>query len=103
MILLAINSTSTVARAIMATMMIRLTLEMMFCCLMMASWASDRASGDMTALSTVNSGLEDLDTLFSNLQKIFPLEDRSTLDAFDTAIKVWKEGCRYRRPSGSSS
>ena len=48
-------------------------------------------SGDMTALSTVNSGLEDLDTLFSNLQKIFPLEDRSTLDAFDTAIKVWKE------------
>ena len=48
-------------------------------------------SGDMTALSTVNSGLEDLDTLFSNLQKIFPLEDRSTLDAFDTAIKAWKE------------
>ena len=46
-------------------------------------------SGDMTALSTVNSKLEELNTKFADLQKIFPLEDRSTLDAFDSAIKAW--------------
>ena len=47
-------------------------------------------SGNMDALSTVSAKLDELDTLFANLQEIFPLEDKSTLNNFDTAIKEWK-------------
>jgi len=47
-------------------------------------------SGDTTALTTVSSKLDELDTLFATLQTKFPLDDRSTLDAFDSAIKSWK-------------
>ena len=47
-------------------------------------------SGDMTALTTVSSKLDELDTLFADLKLDFPLEDKSTLDAFDNAIKSWK-------------
>ncbi len=52
-------------------------------------------SGDMTALTTVNTRLEELDTLFANLKSIFPLEDTSTLDAFDNAIKSWKADAQH--------
>ena len=47
-------------------------------------------SGETAALTTVSSKLDELDTLFSDLRGVFPLEDKSTLDAFDNAIKTWK-------------
>ncbi len=46
-------------------------------------------SGDTTALATVNAKLDELDKEFAELEKIFPLEDRSTLNTFSNAIKEW--------------
>ncbi|MDE7219270.1 MAG: methyl-accepting chemotaxis protein [Oscillospiraceae bacterium] len=47
-------------------------------------------SGDLTALSTISSKLEELDSLFAQLQDKFPLEDKSTLNGFSDAIKAWE-------------
>ena len=47
-------------------------------------------SGETSALTTVNTKLDELDTLFADLQNKFPLDDRSTLDAFNNAISSWK-------------
>ena len=44
-------------------------------------------SGETAALTTVSTKLDELDALFTELRSAFPLEDRSTLDAFDNAIK----------------
>ena len=51
-------------------------------------------SGDTSGISNATSKLEQLDRQFSELEKIFPLEDRSTLDAFSSAIKAWESDAR---------
>ena len=52
-------------------------------------------SGDMTALSTVSTKLDELEALFSDLRGVFPLDDRSTLDTFDNTIKEWKTEAQH--------
>ena len=93
MILLAINSTSTVARAIMATMMIRLTLEMMFCCLMMASWASDRASAAFSPASAAafSLGVHSLTIILAaSVWLVLAISIISTASSFHTLMAVSK-------------
>ena len=51
-------------------------------------------SGDTSSISNVTSKVEELDQLFAQLENIFPLEDRSTLDAFSNAIKSWETDAR---------
>ncbi len=52
-------------------------------------------SGETAALTTVSTKLDELDALFTELRSAFPLEDRSTLDAFDNAIKSWKTDAQH--------
>ncbi len=47
-------------------------------------------SGNTAALTTVTDKLEELDSQFTRLSDVFPLDDRSTLDNFSTAIKEWE-------------
>ena len=51
-------------------------------------------SGDTSSISNVTSKVEELDQLFAQLENVFPLEDRSTLDAFSNAIKSWETDAR---------
>ena len=51
-------------------------------------------SGDTSSISNVTSKVEELDELFAQLENVFPLEDRSTLDAFSNAIKSWETDAR---------
>ena len=51
-------------------------------------------SGDASSISNVTSKVEELDQLFAQLENVFPLEDRSTLDAFSNAIKSWETDAR---------
>ncbi len=51
-------------------------------------------SGNTSGLSTVTSKLEELDAQFVQLENTFPLEDKSTLEAFSSAIKAWEADAR---------
>ena len=51
-------------------------------------------SGNTSGLSTVTSKLEELDAQFAQLENTFPLEDKSTLEAFSSAIKAWEADAR---------
>ena len=51
-------------------------------------------SGNTSGLSTVTTKLEELDAQFAQLENTFPLEDKSTLEAFSSAIKAWETDAR---------
>ena len=51
-------------------------------------------SGNTSGLSTVTTKLEELDAQFAQLENTFPLEDKSTLEAFSSAIKAWEADAR---------
>ncbi len=51
-------------------------------------------SGNTSGLSTVTTKLEELDAQFVQLENTFPLEDKSTLEAFSSAIKAWETDAR---------
>ncbi len=51
-------------------------------------------SGNTSGLSTVTTKLEELDAQFAQLEKTFPLEDKSTLEVFSSAIKAWEADAR---------
>ncbi len=47
-------------------------------------------SGKTSSITTATNKLGELDAEFAHLKEVFPLEDRSTLDAFANAIDTWK-------------
>ena len=51
-------------------------------------------SGNTSSLSTATNKLTDLESLFAELEKIYPLEDRTELNAFSNAITEWKTEAR---------
>ena len=47
-------------------------------------------SGDMSSLDTMSSKMSELETQLTNLSNIYPLDDKTELDAFVNLVKSWE-------------